>query len=104
MIGIDLVSIGEFRRGLEIGGANLARRAFAEAAVPHREVEQLARTWAAKEAVHKPSDAPTHPLSGVMTSPDAPGLLLASLDEQRLAVSLSRTAEYVVAPVMRLEK
>jgi phosphopantetheine--protein transferase-like protein len=104
MIGIDLVSIPEFRRQLEIGGANLVKRAFGEAAVQHRDVDQLAGMWAAKEAVYKAAEAPSQSLTNVMITLDASGSPHASFEGQRFAVSLSRTAEYVVALAMRLEK
>jgi phosphopantetheine--protein transferase-like protein len=102
MIGIDVVSFPEFQRQMELGGARFLSRAFGESGAQNKDVEHLAGLWAAKEAVYKAAGIPTLQIADVVITHDASGRSRATAKGQRFDISLSRTAQYVVATAMRI--
>jgi phosphopantetheine--protein transferase-like protein len=99
MIGIDLVSIPEFQRQLEIGGTRFLQRAFSKSELENRDVRHLAGLWAAKEAVIKAAVTPPQ-LSDIELTHDASGRPHARVGAQSFDVSISHHGEYAVAVAM----
>jgi phosphopantetheine--protein transferase-like protein len=97
MIGIDLVSIVEFQRQLDLGGESFLRRAFTDSELENRQVSHVAGLWAAKEAVVKAANASMTKLADVVIFHDASGRPHGTLDNHHFELSISHHGDYAVA-------
>jgi phosphopantetheine--protein transferase-like protein len=97
MIGIDLVSIVEFQRQLDLGGESFLRKAFTDSELENRQVSHVAGLWAAKEAVVKAAGIPAAKLTDVVVSYDASGRPHGTLDTHHFELSISHHGDYAVA-------
>lgn len=97
MIGIDLVSIVEFQRQLDLGGEGFLRKAFTESELEDRQVTHVAGLWAAKEAVVKAAGLPGTKLTDVGIFHDASGRPRGTLGTHDFEISISHHGEYAVA-------
>ncbi len=102
MIGIDLVSIPEFQRQLNSGGARFLRKAFSQSELENQNIQHLAGLWAAKEAVIKAALVPPRHLSDIEITHDASGRPRGIVEAQHFEISISHNGDYVVAVAMRV--
>ncbi len=97
MIGVDLVSVSEFRRQVALGGENFLHKAFGEAELGDLRASRLAGLWAAKEAVVKAASVTTIKMSDVRVRRDDAGRTYGDVGGHRFEVSIAHHGEYVMA-------
>lgn len=97
MVGIDLVSVEEFSRQLDLGGEAFLTRAFRPAELARRDATHLAGLWAMKEAVVKAASTPIATLTDIVIVHDESGRPHATVGERRYEVSVAHHGEYAVA-------
>ena len=97
VIGIDLVSIVEFQRELDLGGEGFLRKAFTDSELENRQVTHMAGLWAAKEAVAKAAGLPVTKLTDVGIIHDALGRPRGTLGTHHFELSISHHGDYAVA-------
>ena len=102
MIGIDVVGVEEFRRQLDLGGANFVRRAFGDGESLDSGVLRLAGMWAAKEAVCKAASAPPERWSDVEIIFDDVCAPWGRIRGERCGLTISSEPDFVIALAVRL--
>jgi holo-[acyl-carrier protein] synthase len=107
-IGIDIVSIGRFKKAVERWGARLEKRLFTDGELSYclgqtHPARHLAARFAAKEALFKALGGPL-PFQNVEItrgSSGRPEVKVAGIqDEYRFNISMSHEREYCVAQVI----
>lgn len=100
MVGIDLVSIQEFKHQRELGGEAFLRRAFHTSERSNDTAEHLAGIWAAKEAVMKATGlAAGHWLDITISYADS-GKPMATVAGRLVEISIAHHKDYAVAIAM----
>lgn len=100
MIGIDLVSVEDFRHRMNKGGEPFLREAFVESELSDRDVVRLAGLIAAKQAVSRAAPTPASALSDVELRWEEGGRVRGRLGGLDFEISMSRDGDYAVATAM----
>jgi phosphopantetheine--protein transferase-like protein len=100
MVGIDLVSIQEFKQQLELGGETFLRRAFHASECINDSVEHLAGIWAAKEAVMKATGLAAGRWLDITISYADSGKPIATVAGRFVEISIAHHKDYAVAVAM----